>query len=258
VGRADIKVLGGKRNTAMEGPSVHRVADELQQLEGQCVQSVGGNARQPLNLLAGKKILDVRAVKKRLLIEVEGATAVIHFLMYGTYRLNEERDMDERLRLVCENDTLNVYHASVKVFTSGDEELEQYDTSEEDVLAEEFGREQAVNALMERDDPVADVLLDQQVFGGVGNIVKNEALWEEGIRPTRTSSSLTQEEAEALAEAAVTWTEEWYEAKVKGEEKEWGIYRAQECPRCGAEVEQADIGTYDRRCYWCPACQEKD
>ncbi|MFB6311305.1 MAG: DNA-formamidopyrimidine glycosylase family protein [Salinirussus sp.] len=239
----------------MEGPSVHRVADELQRFAGQTVSHVGGNADQPLDQLTDRRIDAVRAVKKRLFLDLGTVHIVIHFLMYGSYRVNETRDLDERLRLECTEDTLNVYSCSVKVLEDGDEELAAYDRPTEDVLSETFDTEQATKALLTDDRPVADVLLDQSVFGGVGNIVKNEVLWEVGLDPSTPATTLDEIEAEELTAVAVEWTADWYRTKCDGGELGLSVYQCDSCPDCGAALEREELGEYDRITYWCPTCQ---
>ncbi len=175
--------------------------------------------------------------------------------MYGSYRVNERRDLDERLALECSADTLNVYSCSVKVLEDGDEELAGYDRPEEDVLADAFDAGAAVQALQADERPVADVLIDQAVFGGVGNIIKNEALWEVRLHPLTPGEALSADDAEALTEAAVGWAERWYRTKREGGELGMRVYRGDDCPDCGGALERRELGEYDRITYWCPDCQ---
>lgn len=240
----------------MEGPGAHTVADELSRLAGQRIDTVGGNADQPLDRLEGRTLEDVRAVKKRLFLDAGDLHVVVHFLMYGSYRVNEHRDLEERLELVCETDTLTVYSCSVKVLEDDDPDLAAYDRPEEDVLSKEFDGEAAREALAERDDPVVDVLLDQSVFGGVGNRIKNEVLWQERIHPETPASALSAATREALVDATVDWTREWYEHKQRGDSMPHRVYRHGTCIECGEDVRKADRGATDRVTYWCPNCQE--
>lgn len=239
----------------MEGPSVHLVADELAGFAGQTIESATGNANQPLGDVKGTRIERVRAVKKRLFLDTADRHIVIHFLMYGSYRVNEERDLDERLSLVCDRDTLNVYSCSVKILDPEAPELRRYDRPDQDVLAAEFNHADATSAIRSRDDPVADVLLDQAVFGGVGNIIKNEVLWEVGVHPEKPGAELTPAAAQEVTESAVAWAKEWYDRKTAGEELRMSIYRADTCPSCGAHVQREELGQYDRVTYWCENCQ---
>lgn len=239
----------------MEGPSVHLVADELARFEEQTIRSATGNAKQPLADLEGEEITGVRAVKKRLFLDTPNRHVVVHFLMYGSYRVNADRDLDERLSLECDTDTLNVYSCSVKVLAPDDPELADYDQPDGDVLAPAFDREAAIRSLISRTEPVADILLDQQVFGGVGNIIKNEVLWEVGIHPTMSGSDMAEATATHLTDTAIQWSRDWYRRKKNDKSLDTQIYRADECPECGTAVTREEIGTHDRVTYWCPTCQ---
>jgi endonuclease-8 len=241
----------------MEGPSVHRVADELERFEGQTVVRVGGNADQPLERLEGRTVERVRAVKKRLFLDLDPIHVVIHFLMYGSYRVNEARDLDERLSLECDRDTLNVYSCSAKVLADGDAALAEYDCPAEDVLSPAFDAARATETLRSSDRPVADVLIDQSVFGGVGNIVKNEVLWSCGLHPETPGSALDHGAAEDLTTTAVDWTAHWYRTKRDGGDLGLSIYQMGACPECDADLERAELGEYDRITYWCPTCQPR-
>lgn len=241
----------------MEGPSVYRVADELDRFEGQTVVRVGGNADQPLEQLEGRSIDAVRAVKKRLFLDLDALHVVVHFLMYGSYRVNEARDLDERLSLECDRDSLNIYSCSVKVLEDGDAELAEYDRPSEDVLSPAFDAARATETLRSSDRSVADVLLDQSVFGGVGNIVKNEVLWTTRLHPETPGTALDAETAADLTAEAVDWTAHWYCTKRDGGDLGLSVYQMDACPACDSALERAKLGEYDRITYWCPTCQPR-
>jgi len=235
----------------MEGPSVHALADRLQPLVGQTVEQVRGNARQPIDDLEGRTVVDVRAVKKRLVVDCGDVGAVLHFLMYGTYRVNERKDDEPRLALMLSEDAFNTYHCSAKVWPSK-RVREELDPSG-DVLRDAFDAEGAREAL--RDERlVVDVLLDQDVFGGVGNIIKNEALFRAGVHPERDASSLSPYERARLFDRAIGLTWRWYEHD-DGGRSIMAVYRGGDCPVCGTGVQRAELGRFDRITFWCPACQ---
>lgn len=110
---------------------------------------------------------------------------------------------------------------------------------------------------------IKDVLLDQSVLAGVGNIQATEALFRAGIHPTRAADALSTAEREALAEA-VGWTlrrtlalEDGLEITYLGErgaENPFVVYgRAGEpCPRCArpldAVVQAGRTSTFCARC----------
>lgn len=116
--------------------------------------------------------------------------------------------------------------------------------------------------------PVKEMLLDQSVVAGIGNIYADEILFAAKIRPDRPCGALTGEELERLAAAiperlsffieknAVTFEE--YSAG-KGKEyrntPHFHVYgkAGEPCPVCGAPLQRAVIG--GRSSVFCPHCQ---
>lgn len=238
----------------MEGPSVHHAADRIGIIRGQTIDEVYGNARQPIEDLRGKRIEAVRAVRKRLFIDTTGPSILIHFLMYGSYRINEQRDKPERIGMKCTRDSLNVYSASVKVLDPGSKEYGDHNQPERDVLSELFDREYALDAMGRDNRVVADVLLDQDIFGGVGNIIKNEALYLAKVDPRSMSSRIPREKAEELIKVVINFSKRWLESKLSGDILARGVYNQQYC-ECGRQVKRENMGEYKRRTFYCSHCQ---
>ncbi len=241
----------------MEGPSVHRIADRLQRFKEQIIEHVDGNARQPKEWLQGQSITNVRAVKKRLFIETAGATAVIHFLMYGSYRVNERRDLDERLSLYCSQDELHLYSCSAKVLRPDSDILAGYDDPVGDVLSPQFDRQRAIRSTRSDERTIADVLLDQNIYGGIGNILKNEILYAERIHPASRASAIKKERVASLVTAAIDHATAWYQRKTAGTRREWTVYRQHTCPACGGELTRKKMGASNRITFFCERCQRR-
>ena len=99
--------------------------------------------------------------------------------------------------------------------------------------------------------PVGDLLLDQQVVAGIGNIWRCETMFACRVHPTtpqakaevdelvRTASRLMQ----AHARLGVVYRPRVY------------IRAGRPCPRCGIAIEAARMGRHARTAYWCPRCQ---
>ena len=129
-----------------------------------------------------------------------------------------------------------------------------------DVLADEFPIDQVV-ARARSVGPVAlgELLLDQRVCSGIGNVYKCETLWERRLDPWRSSSELSDEE---LAEVFATARGYLRQNVVRAAPRRFG-HRAgavhgrsgRPCPRCGAAVRVRAQGADARLTYWCPACQ---
>jgi endonuclease VIII len=109
--------------------------------------------------------------------------------------------------------------------------------------------------------PVGELLLDQRVVAGIGNIWRCEALSAEGHNPWTPVSALTDDELDALVvtasvlmEASVASRTGVPEAGPAGGRR---VYRrsGQPCRRCGTAVQSRRQGEQARTAYWCPTCQ---
>ena len=123
-------------------------------------------------------------------------------------------------------------------------------------------------ASRKRSVAVKNLLLDQSVVAGVGNIYADEALFEARVRPTRRAGRLTRAECERLATALRRILERSIESGGStirdyispdgadgGYQDERMVYaRAGEpCPICGGAIKRIVIG--QRSAHYCAACQ---
>ncbi len=97
-----------------EGPSIIIVKEEVQPFKGKKIIKVEGNSKLDIQRLSGEKIIDFKSWGKHFLICFKNFTVRIHFMMFGSYRINEQKEMAPRLRLVFKKGELNFYTCSVK------------------------------------------------------------------------------------------------------------------------------------------------
>ncbi|XP_028614694.1 endonuclease 8-like 2 [Grammomys surdaster] len=125
-----------------------------------------------------------------------------------------------------------------------------------DILSEKFHRGQALVALSQA-QPVCYTLLDQRYFSGLGNIIKNEALYRARIHPLSLGSFLNSSSLEALVDHVVEFSKDWLQDKFQGKERHTQIYQKERCPS-GHQVMKETFGPPDgfqRLTWWCPQCQ---
>ncbi|HEX2974915.1 MAG TPA: DNA-formamidopyrimidine glycosylase family protein, partial [Bacteroidales bacterium] len=174
-----------------EGPSIVILKEEAQQFAGRKVISINGNSKIDQQRLAGLTVNSFKSWGKHFLICFDDFFVRIHFLMFGSYRINEKRDRPERLSLAFDNGELNFYSCSVRIVEGDADSV--YDFSS-DVLSDTWNREKAMEKLtLNADELVCDVLLDQDLFSGVGNIIKNEVLYRIRVHPESRTGSLPDE-----------------------------------------------------------------
>jgi formamidopyrimidine-DNA glycosylase len=115
---------------------------------------------------------------------------------------------------------------------------------------------------------IRDLLLDQKVIGGIGNIYANEILFRAGIRPTRRSRRLSRVEVDAIAAASLTVLREairWCgtsfsdyrdaDDKYGGFQHRLRVYdrEGELCRRCPNLIKRVTLG--NRSAFYCPSCQ---
>lgn len=97
-----------------EGPSIVILKEEVQPFIGKKIIKVEGNSKLDIQRLAGQKIVDFKSWGKHFLICFKNFTVRIHFMLFGSYRINEQKDAAPRLRLIFEKGEINFYACSVK------------------------------------------------------------------------------------------------------------------------------------------------
>lgn len=242
-----------------EGPSLVILKEETTRFVGQQIVEAGGNTGQldPTRLL-GQSIVSLRTWGKHFLIELPNMAIRIHFLLFGTYRVNEEREgKPPRLYLrTAEGEVLNFYACSVREI---DADLDsQYDWRA-DVMGDAWDPALARKKLRAQPDMLAcDALLDQDIFSGVGNIIKNEVLFRIRVHPSSTVGALPAPKLRALVEEARQYSFDFLEWKKQWVLKaHWLAHAKKICPRCDIPFSKAHLGRSNRRSFFCERCQKR-
>ena len=105
---------------------------------------------------------------------------------------------------------------------------------------------------------VCDALLDQDVFAGVGNIIKNEVLFRVRVHPLSLVGALPAAKLRAIVEQARQYSFEflaWRRANVL--RQHWQVHNKGICPSCGGKLTRAWLGKRDRRGFFCERCQPR-
>src|SRR5215218_5288668 len=98
-----------------EGPSIVILKDEAKRLVGQRIVAVEGNTRIEKERLVGQRIVALRSWGKHFLIELPTFALRVHFMMFGSYRIDARKEAEPRLGLrFAPGGELNVYTCSVR------------------------------------------------------------------------------------------------------------------------------------------------
>lgn len=237
-----------------EGPSVVLLKEEVQQFTGKDIIAVKGNSKVDQGRLLNMPILSFKSWGKHFLICFKDFTVRIHFLMFGTYRINEEKIQPSRLSLKFNNGTINFYSCSVKIL-EGDVNS-HYDFSS-DVMSADWDPQKAKKKLKKVSEVmVCDVLLDQDIFSGVGNIIKNEVLYRIGVHPESITGRLPPVKVKRLIDEARIYSFDFLEWKRQFElKKHWLAHTRKVCLRCNLPIIKKYTGNKKRRSFFCLKCQ---
>ncbi len=143
-----------------------------------------------------------------------------------------------------------------------------------DLLGAEFAADEAKARLLAHGDAeIANVLLNQRVMAGLGNVYKSEVLFACGVHPFRRVNTLTRAEVDCILDRArgflkanvkdggdggmVTYTGLRRTTRAADPGARLWVYRRQgkECRRCGTAILMRRQGPGSRSTYWCPECQ---
>jgi endonuclease-8 len=238
-----------------EGPSLVILRELAQSFAGQRIVAAGGDSKIDKVRLAGERIVALRTWGKHFLIELGGFSIRIHFLMFGSYCINERKDRPPRLRLsFSRGRELNFYTCAVR-FIERDLD-EEYDWKV-DVMSDAWNPAAARAKLRAMPEVLTcDALLDQNIFAGVGNIIKNEVLFRIRVHPLSNLGALPPRKLRELVEQARRYSFEFLEWKKAFVLKQhWLVHTKRTCPRCDIPLLKAHLGITDRRSFYCEQCQ---
>jgi len=259
------KYMAGRSVTRFESvyPALTRIAQD-HPVVGRTIQAVSARGKHLLMTFSGDLIL-------RTHLRMNGSW---HIYPAGARWKRPARDMRV---LVCTEDACAVgFNIPVAELLSTREvdRHRQLQLLGPDLLGERFDREEAVRRIRARGrDPIAEVLLDQRVIAGMGNVFKSEILFLAGLDPFTPVAALTDADLERIVDIAL----EQLAANVMDRsqtlspaqgrrttrsldprEKLWVYSRGgRACRRCGAAIQSRKTGLDARLTYWCPTCQSR-
>ncbi|MBS1663701.1 MAG: endonuclease [Bacteroidetes bacterium] len=239
-----------------EGPSIVILKEEVQQFSGKKILEAGGNTKIDLAGIAGSKVTAFKSWGKHFLIILPKLTIRIHFMLFGSYSIDEKTKAKPRLHLRFKNGDLYFYACSVKLLP-GDINS-HYDWSG-DVMNDAWDPKKARKKLKAHPDELAaDALLDQDIFAGVGNIIKNEVLFRIRIHPESRVGSIPPRKLTELIKEARNYSFDflkWKKAFVL--RKHWLAHAKNVCPRDHIPfIKVQHLGKRKRRAFFCEKCQK--
>jgi endonuclease-8 len=239
-----------------EGDSIRRAALALRVLVGVRLAATAPHPRGTAvaRAIDGGVLVEVDAVGKNLLLRFEDGTVVhSHLGMTGRWRVAPAgtraigrpwlvlRGTTHEARLWNGN-TLRL--ASRFALGLGPDLLAE--PADVDAVARRVVSSAPMRLL-------GELLLDQRVVAGIGNLWLAELLWHGRLSPWVPAETVDPAE---LA-AALDWARTEMLRSLAGARPPRAVYRRarRPCPRCGTPIASRGLGERNRTAYWCPTCQ---
>lgn len=239
-----------------EGPTIFLLSQELKDFVGQRIINVRGNSKAGIDKTLNSTITDIRSWGKQLLISLDnGHIITIHFMLFGTYSINEKKpNRKERLGLDLETGEINIYASSVKLLEGNLNSL--FDWSG-DVLNDSWDHKAALEKVHNlKKELICDVLLSQDIFSGVGNIIKNEVLFRQKVQPHSVTGMIPSELLDKIVKDARDYSFQFLEWKKEYVLKQnLQVHNKKTCPSCGLPLVKKELGKTKRRAFFCTNCQ---
>ncbi len=250
----------------MEGPSIYLAVEWLKPLKGKTIFLVEGNTQIGKERLEGKKLLNIFSWGKHLVFQFDDFAMRVHFLLFGSFEATikgqkvtgdyPKKKVNPRLKLVFEIGELILYSCSL-AFIESAKAKDQYDFTI-DVLSPVFDPKKALKQLKSKpQEEIADVLLDQTIFAGVGNIIKNEVLFIVKRKPTTLITDMNDSLLKKIVKTARDFSYQFYEWRKEFVlKKHYQIYRKSLCPICQEKICKKKTGSRKRVSFFCLNCQK--
>jgi len=212
--------------------------------------------------LTGRTVENVTAAGKHLVIRFSGdLTLRTHLRMNGSwhvYRAGQrwrKRRADMRL-LIATNDFVAVgFNIPVAEFRSERDRVGQPELRRlgPDLLGPRFDAAEVIGRMgAHADEDIAEVLLNQRVLAGIGNIYKSEVLFACGVNPFARTGDLGEARLRRIITRGQAMLRQGAERRAM-----FAVYGrgGQPCRRCGTAIAWRRQGRDARSTYWCPRCQ---
>jgi endonuclease-8 len=238
-----------------EGPSIIILKEQVTVFAGKKVLAVTGNTKVDKDRLRGLTVMQFRSWGKHFLICFPRLTVKVHFLLFGSYSINEQTKPNPRLHFRFATGDLYLYSCSVKILDELPDDL--YDWTA-DVMNDHWDPAAARAKLKGKPDMlVCDALLDQDIFAGVGNIIKNEVLFRIRVHPESEVGSLPPRKLGQMIREARNYSFDFLQWKKEFVlRKHWLAHTKKICPRCHIPLIRVQhLGKAGRRAFFCGNCQ---
>ncbi len=218
----------------------------------------------------------IRRRGKYLLLDTTAGTLLIHLGMSGNLRIttaDQAAQKHDHVDFVFADETILRLHdqrrfGAVLWLDSSPEQHPLLADLGPEPLTEEFNPDYLLSCSRQRRSPLKNLIMDNHVVVGVGNIYASESLFMAGLHPNRPAASISIVDCQRLTEAikqVLQWAIEQggttlrdflnHQGKPGYFQQALSVYgrKDQPCLCCTTPIQHIKIG--QRSSFFCPRCQ---
>lgn len=257
-----------------EGDTIYKIAQYLSPLlQGRDFPTVAIRG-EPVEGFAKIPVKTVEAKGKHLLVGFQSGLMIrSHLGMYGSWHHFQSRQSWRVTRKTVSLEISDNNESFVCLNAKEVEVLKRWGVRKRildqrlgpDLIQEPLNTTVLLSRIAQRyagDEPLVDVLLDQRIATGIGNVYKSEVLFLNGLNPATPVARVTSGQWVSCYETAVDLLTKNLKGgprvtRFQGTDGRHWVYgrRDQACFNCDEKIRNARMGHHFRSTYWCPTCQ---
>lgn len=229
--------------------------------------------------IVNQKIYDIKRIGKYLLFVLDDYILLSHLRMEGKYYLingeiNDEKMNKHKIISFALDDGNTLLYHDVRKFGKMkllDKNKYMSDSSLNKLGKEPFvmSKEELYELINKSNKHIKELILDQSIIAGLGNIYADEVLFLSKINPLRRGKNISIDECEKIVNNSVIVLNKAIELggstirsyhsgnHVDGLfQNKLNVYgkKGEKCPNCGSAIEKTIVG--GRGTHYCPMCQK--
>lgn len=261
-----------------EGHTIHKIAkDHTKLLVGETIEvsSPQGRFAADAERVDGAVLEKIYPYGKHLFYEWStGDVGHVHLGLFGKYKIYRTDEPPEpkgavRMRLTAPNATIDLNGPTACTIDEPEARKKILARLGPDPIHRNAKPDAMYDKMSRSKRTIGELLMDQAVVAGIGNVYRAEILFVNGIHPRRPGKDCDPVELEAIWATAQGMLRDGVKAGriLTVPREESGVppgkripraeatfaYKRDTCLRCGTEIQQADMA--NRTVYWCPICQ---
>lgn len=221
-------------------------------------------------LIDGQRCTGIEAYGKHLLYGfANGLTLHIHLGLFGRFRTSKlpaaEPRGAVRVRMVSQSHVVDINGPNTCEVLDGPQVAALIARIGPDVLRADADPDRAWGKIMRSRVTIGQLLMDQSVIAGIGNIYRSEILWRQHVHPKTPGKSITRAMFDAIWHDAVHLLQIGVEnnaiitvstakpGRTRYRERV-NIFGKATCPACAGPIERFELA--GRRAFMCAVCQK--